>query len=156
MFEVASGKKEGTLEFLGGKREKNDVSVIASAVREAIEESAEYLQISDEDLIDCPFKRVWSSWIFYIRVPNMENEKFQENLHIINSTRPDDYAFLEMKGIVHVPVDQFTNMEYPKGDITVVSIDNTQYKVLRFAALCIFSGIGPNATRASPWTQYKK
>jgi len=144
MFEVSSGKKEGTLEFLGGKREKNDKTIISSAVREAIEETAEYLLLSDTNLIDCPYKKVWSSWIFYIRVPNMENEKFQENLKIIKDNRPSDIAFLEMKTIVHVPIDQFLTMEYPKSSITVYSIDGKEYKVLRFAALCIFAGINEN------------
>jgi hypothetical protein len=144
MFEVSSGKKEGTLEFLGGRREKTDTTIISSAVREAIEESAEYLQISDKNLLDCPFKKVWSSWIFFIRVPNMENEKFQENLKIIKETRPTDYAFLEMKNLVHIPIDQFIDMEYPKSDITVFSVEKKEYKVLRFAALCIFSGVCQN------------
>jgi hypothetical protein len=109
MFKATgTSMRPGQIEFLGGSRDESDETAMHTAVREAYEESCRMLNVSISDLFRCPYKKVWSSFIFYLRVPQITNEMFQKyRQKTIDDSMPGCY--LEMDELVLVPIKEFTD-----------------------------------------------
>ena len=115
MFRASDrSNRTGRLEFLGGRRDESDVTAIDTAIREAYEESCKLIDIKPADLYTCPYKKVWSSFVFYARFPKLEDSEFQKNRAILMENAEENKYFLEMDKIVYVKISEFYDSETMK------------------------------------------
>lgn len=115
MFKASktSNTRPGQIEFLGGSRDEKDETAMHTAVREAYEESCKMFNITLSDLFRCPYKKVWSSFVFYLRFPEIKDELFQKYREkAILEGLPSYY--LEMDSLILVPIKEFLDPETKK------------------------------------------
>jgi hypothetical protein len=143
MFRASErSNRTGKIEFLGGRRDENDVTAIDTAIREAYEESFKLIKIEPADLYSCPYKKVWSSFVFYPRFDKLDNAQFQENRQILLQNAEENRYFLEMDKLIYVKISEFYDCEtmkpiYPnKREIFKVrDVDGQEHSVWLMSAM---------------------
>ena len=152
MFRASDrSNRTGKLEFLGGRRDPSDATAIDTAVRESYEESCKLINIKREDLYKCPYKKVWSSFVFYTRFNELYDADFQENRKILLENAEENKYFLEMDKLVYVKISEFYNFEtmrpiYPnkKKIFTVSDINGEKHGVWLISAMAAWGFFSRN------------
>ena len=105
-------------EEFGGGISNNKESIIKNAIYELREETANMINIKNEDIFDkyldlkIPKRKNSYYRCYYLRIDQMNEKIFNKNLNVLKKNKETASSFLEMDEIVFIPISNFFNSHF--------------------------------------------